>query len=160
LEQWRVTRTAVFALIEEILASGLNIADYCRANGLKNTTLTSRALRAGVRMGVEIRRRRVEYVHELKDEHPEWTWTRCAAEAGFDMLSRFNRARRSLGKRWGIHVAPRSAPTLEERTARVLHSARQLAATVELVLRNRQFLALKYALADFREAEHLLERAS
>lgn len=154
-----MTRAAVFALIEEILNADLTIVAYCRARGWRPGTVVSRALRAGVSMGIEIRRRRVERVYAIKRDYPEFTWSRAAAEGGFDTLSRFQRCRRSLVRR-GIAIAPMAEPTSEERIGNVLHQARKLAAVAETVLASKPFLGLKIALADYRRADWLLERAS
>jgi hypothetical protein len=148
----------VFALIEDIWKSGQSVAAYARARGLKGSTLTSRVRRAGIQLSIELRRRRVQHVHDLKAEHPEWTWTRAAVDGGFPTLSSFHRTRRLLLAHGLTFEAP-AVLTPEELVGRVLSQARRLAEVADNVLRERSFLGLRVALSEFREAEHLLERA-
>jgi len=154
-----VTKAAIFALVEDIWKSGLSIAAYARARGMDGSRISERARRAGIPLSLELRRRRVQHVYDLKLEHPEWTWTRTAVEGGFPTLSSFHRARRLLIKHGLTFEAP-AVLTPEQRVGRVLSQARQLAKVAEIVLRDRSFLGLRIAVTEFREAEQLLERAS
>jgi AraC-like DNA-binding protein len=93
-----MSRDEAVQLAREIALRGETIRAYCQRQGVSASTVTSRAYRAGVRLGVEIRRWRVEQVLRLKAQHPELPISRCALEAGY-VLSHFNRARRRLA-RW------------------------------------------------------------
>jgi len=86
-------------LARDIALRGETIRAYCQRQGVPCATVTSRAYRAGVRLGVEMRRWRVDQVLRLKAEHPDLPLSRLALEAGFSVSSHFYRARRSLA-RW------------------------------------------------------------
>jgi len=147
-----VTPEAVFLIVEEIAARNLTIKAYCEQRGIKATTMNSRASRAGVRIGVELRRRRVERVHALKAAQPQLSWTRAALTCGFDTLSRFQRSRRSLAN-WGVNVEAPHTPTAAERIATALYRAERLAGAVNLTLRGQLALrSLQPILADYRAA--------
>jgi hypothetical protein len=94
-----MSRDEARRLAREIAIRGETIAAYCQRQGVPVATVTSRAYRAGVRLGVEVRRWRVDQVLRFKAQHPGFSMSRCALEAGYCVLQHFNRARRSVA-RW------------------------------------------------------------
>ena len=92
-------REQALGLAAYLAGANLSVTAYARRRGLKLSTITSQAQRAGVRLAREIRRRRVAMVEDLSKKRPDWTLDRCAFEYGWSHLSAFLRARRSL-QRW------------------------------------------------------------
>ena len=94
-----MSRDEAVQLARDIALRGETIRAYCQRQGVLASTVTSRAYRAGVRLGVEVRRCRVERVLRWKAQSPEIPISRLALEAGFCVASHFTRARRRLA-RW------------------------------------------------------------
>jgi len=94
-----MSRDEAVQLARDIALRGETIRAYCQRRGLVASTVHSRAYRAGVRLGVEVRRCRVERVLGWKAQHPEIPISRLALKAGYCISSHFTRARRRLA-RW------------------------------------------------------------
>jgi AraC-like DNA-binding protein len=94
-----MSRDEAVQLARDIALRGETIRVYAQRQGVSASTVTSRAYRAGVRLGVEIRRWRVELVLRLKAQDPAIPISRLALEAGYCVPSHFTRARRRLA-RW------------------------------------------------------------
>jgi len=94
-----MSRDEAIQLARDIALRGDTIRAYCQRQEVPASTVTSRAYRAGVRLGVEVRRWRVARVEALKLAHPTRPVSQLALEVGFSAAQHYYRARRSLA-RW------------------------------------------------------------
>lgn len=93
-----MSRAEALALADELAQRGESIVAYCRRVGLEPSTVTTRAYRAGVRLGVAVRRRRVELTEERRRQAAPGQKTRASYDCGWSSHTAFLRARRAVLK--------------------------------------------------------------